>query len=331
MAKDFLVLRGTLRVLNTSIVEDARFDDCGSIGLIMYWRPFIQSANGDVLPVSVEELHAPHDSLQLGAGYMAVLCPVPYGRKMQAYFEKNFARLFPIGQTFPIGSCQNAQAQFTVEGYDTHKMCFALRPECVLVLALNHHLPEMQVAQFEDFYANTLRGNGPFSSKMKEATAANRTLPLAERLENLRDDYGVDFSTSEAGLDFDWCLGRRALRLAVWAPGGQKDIAIMCRYERYGVRAHRARMRLAEALIKALHSVFRENVLLGIWNDHPVGAIQELVSEGMDIHGIVAHCANEYPPPARISLKTLLATPEDALHIWYIISPHYLAAKTQGL
>lgn len=81
-------------------------------------------------------------------------------------------------------------------------------------LAVNHHLNEMEVAQFEHFYHEKMRDADIFSSEIVESTARNRYLSFAERLERLRDDDALGFTSDGKFLQSYW-LGKRAMYLEI--------------------------------------------------------------------------------------------------------------------
>lgn len=83
-------------------------------------------------------------------------------------------------------------------------------------LAVNHHLNEMEVAQFEHFYREKMQDANIFSSEIVESTTRNRYLSFAERLERLRDDDALGFTSDGKFLQFYW-LGKRAMYLEFYS------------------------------------------------------------------------------------------------------------------
>ena len=193
--------------------------------------------------------------------------------------------------------------------------------ETVVALVTNHHLDAAQAAQFEEFYDKNLRGSKLFYSKMEETTIAGRPLDMADRLANLRDGYCIVFRTREAELVLDWWVGRHTLYLSVSAPSNKTDISIFRHSELGEDSLHQVRMDMAVAQAQALHGTFHDDVLLIARSDCPYEGVSLQVAEGFALQDILAHFAEEYPAPQRISFEALRSTPEGELRSWYLVGP----------
>lgn len=143
-------------------------------------------------------------------------------------------------------------------------------------LAVNHHLNEMEVAQFEHFYREKMRDADIFSSEMVESTARNRYLSFAERLERLRDDDALGFTSDGKFLQSYW-LGKRAMHLELHSKTQDECNCI----EIIGI------------LVERVQKIFG-NRMIAIYNQgaYPAAWILELVVDGMGMEEIL-NCFNE--------------------------------------
>ena len=141
----------------------------------------------------------------------------------------------------------------------------------IFALAVNHHLDEMEVAQFEHFYHEKMQDAGIFSSEIVESTARNRYLSFAERLERLRDDDALGFTSDGKFLQSYW-LGKRAMYLEIYSKIQDEYNCI----EIIGI------------LIERVQKIFGDR-MIGIYNQgaYPAAWILELVVEGMGIEDIL--------------------------------------------
>ena len=141
----------------------------------------------------------------------------------------------------------------------------------IFALAVNHHFDEMEVAQFEHFYHEKMQDADIFSSEIVESTARNRYLSFAERLERLRDDDALGFTSDGKFLQFYW-LGERAMYLEIHSKIQDEYNCI----EIIGI------------LIERVQKIFGDR-MIRIYNQgaYPAAWILELVVEGMEIEDIL--------------------------------------------
>lgn len=138
-------------------------------------------------------------------------------------------------------------------------------------LAVNHHFNEMEVAQFEHFYHEKMQNADIFSSEIVESTARNRYLSFAERLERLRDDDALGFTSDGKFLQFYW-LGKRAMYLEIHSKIQDEYNCI----EIIGI------------IVERVQKIFG-NRMIAIYNQgtYPAAWILELVVEGMGVEDIL--------------------------------------------
>lgn len=138
-------------------------------------------------------------------------------------------------------------------------------------LVVNHHLDEMEVAQFEHFYHEKMQDADIFSSEIVESTVKNRYLSFAERLERLRDDDALGLTSDGKFLQFYW-LGKRAMYLDFHSK-------IQDEYNCIGIIG---------ILVERVQKIFG-NRMIAIYNQgaYPAAWILELVVEGMGIEDIL--------------------------------------------
>lgn len=110
-----------------------------------------------------------------------------------------------------------------------------------------------------------------FSSEIVESTARNRYLSFAERLERLRDDDALGFTSDGKFLQFYW-LGKRAMYLEIHSKIQDEYNCI----EIIGI------------LIERVQKIFGDR-MIGIYNQgaYPAAWILGLVVEGMGIEDIL--------------------------------------------
>ena len=149
-------------------------------------------------------------------------------------------------------------------------MCF------ILGLAVNHHLDEMDVVQFEHFYYEKMQDADIFSSEMAESTTNNKRLNLTERLERLRDDDALEFTSNGSFWQLYW-LGKRAMYLELRSKNQDKYIGLI------------------GALVRRMQEIFGDRIIV-IYNQGtcPTAWILELVVEGMGIEDILNHLDERY-------------------------------------
>ena len=138
-------------------------------------------------------------------------------------------------------------------------------------LAVNHHLDEMEVAQIEYFIMKKMQDADIFSSEIVESTARNRYLSFAERLERLRDDDALGFTSDGKFLQFYW-LGKRVMYLEIHSKIQDEYNCI----EIIGIIVERVQKIFGNRMI----AVYNQGAYPAVW-------ILELVVEGMGIEDIL--------------------------------------------
>ena len=141
----------------------------------------------------------------------------------------------------------------------------------IFALAVNHHLDEMEVAQFEHFYHEKMQDADIFSSEIVESTAKNRYLSFAERLERSRDNDALGLTSDGKFLQFYW-LGKRAMYLEFHSK-------IQDEYNCIGIIG---------ILVERVQKIFGDR-MIAVYNQgaYPAAWILELVVEGMGIEDIL--------------------------------------------